>query len=87
MNQLSRVVLVTVCFFCCVVNVFADTVNLNSSNYRDLMQLKGVGQQKAEAIVAYRKHHGQFKSIAELKQVPGIGEHIVGMNQTQLIIK
>jgi len=36
--------------------------------------LKGIGASKAEAIVAYRKSNGNFKTLTDLKKVPGIGE-------------
>lgn len=52
-----------------------ETVNINKANAATLAAyLKGVGANKAEAIVKYRKSNGNFKSLADLKEVPGIGE-------------
>ncbi len=64
----------------------ADKVNLNSADVDALMTLKGVGAKKAEAIVAWRKEHGQFKSIEQLMDVKGIGESIFETNKSRLSI-
>jgi competence protein ComEA len=40
------------------------------------MSLPGIGQAKAEAIVAYREEHGFFGRPEELKKVSGIGDGI-----------
>ena len=64
----------------------ADKVNLNSADVDTLMTLKGVGAKKAEAIVAWRKEHGQFKSIEQLMDVKGLGESIFETNTSRLSI-
>lgn len=46
-------------------------VNLNKASAKDLMQVKGMNASKARAIVAYRKKHGDFKSIDDLNNVKG----------------
>lgn len=52
-----------------------ETVNINRANAATLAAyLKGVGANKAEAIVKYRKANGKFGSIEDLKNVPGIGD-------------
>ena len=52
-----------------------ETVNINRASAETLAAyLKGVGANKAEAIVKYRKANGKFKSISDLNDVPGIGE-------------
>ena len=52
-----------------------ETVNINKANAATLAAyLKGVGVNKAEAIVKYRKSNGSFKSAADIKNVPGIGD-------------
>ena len=52
-----------------------ETVNINKANAETLAAyLKGVGPNKAEAIVKYRKANGTFKSVDDLKNVPGIGD-------------
>lgn len=48
-----------------------DKVNVNKANAKDLAKVKGVTLSKAKAIVAYRKKHGDFKSLDDLKEVKG----------------
>lgn len=46
-------------------------VNLNKATAKELMKVKGLNAPKARAIVAYRKKHGDFKSMDELMKVKG----------------
>ncbi len=50
----------------------SSKVNLNSATAKDLMKVKGVNAAKARAIVAYRKKHGDFKTIDDLSKVKGL---------------
>lgn len=56
--------------------IFAEMVNINKADVATLDTLDGIGEKKAEAIVAYRTEHGEFKSLEEIKEVPGIGDGI-----------
>lgn len=49
-------------------------INLNTADAGQLSTLSGIGQSKAEAIVAYREAHGDFASIEEIMNVEGIKE-------------
>ncbi|MBU1568605.1 MAG: ComEA family DNA-binding protein [Proteobacteria bacterium] len=49
-------------------------VNINTADKELLTLLPGIGPVTAEAILAYRKDNGNFKSIDELTKVKGIGE-------------
>lgn len=51
-------------------------VNINTASVTELMTLPGVGQSKAEAIVAYREEHGAFLAIEEVMNVTGIKEGV-----------
>ena len=50
----------------------ASKVNINSASVTELMQLKGIGEKKARAVVEYRESHGAFSSIEDIMKVPGI---------------
>lgn len=59
-------------------------VSLNSATIDELMQLPGIGEVKAKAIIAYREENGGFKSIEELLEVNGIGESTFNKIKDQL---
>ncbi|MFB3090857.1 MAG: ComEA family DNA-binding protein, partial [Gammaproteobacteria bacterium] len=68
--------------------LFAETVNINTADKESLMtSIKGVGETRAEAIIAYREQNGPFKSIEELAEVRGIGASIVEANMDNLSIE
>lgn len=48
-------------------------IDLNHASLAELTQLPGIGQKRAEAIVAFREAHGGFQSIAQLMKIKGIG--------------
>ena len=48
-------------------------VSLNSATVDQLDELDGVGPVTAQKILDYRKEHGGFGSVDDLKQVSGIG--------------
>lgn len=49
-------------------------ININTATESQLENLSGIGPSTAMKIVNYRKENGLFKSIDEIKNVPGIGE-------------
>lgn len=51
-------------------------VNLNSATKEQLTELNGIGDKKADQIIAYRQQNGNFKTIDDLKNVSGIGDKI-----------
>lgn len=62
-----------------------EIVHLNTATVEELVQcLVGVGQRRAEAIVAYRQRVGDFRNDDELSQVRGIGPHVLSANRTRI---
>lgn len=49
-------------------------ININTANAEELQALSGIGEVKAKLILDYRKKHGSFKSLEELKNIKGIGD-------------
>ena len=54
-------------------NAADDRININTADANGLCQIKGVGETRADAIVAYREQHGPFASIEDIQNVSGIG--------------
>ena len=51
-------------------------ININTASAEELMKLPGVGQTRADAIIAYRRREGAFTCAEDLTKVSGIGENI-----------
>ena len=49
-------------------------ININTATAEELDALSGVGPATAQKIIDYRTAHGGFKTIDEIKNVPGIGD-------------
>jgi len=49
-------------------------INLNTAGREQLLELPGIGDKLAERILAYRKSHGAFRNVEELRKVKGIGK-------------
>lgn len=53
-----------------------DRIDINTATKEELMTLSGIGESRAESILAYRQIHGAFQNIEELMNVEGIKEGI-----------
>lgn len=62
-------------------------VNLNTAQLEELCTLSGIGDAKAEAILAYRNEIGGFSSIEQLKNVTGIGESLFERIKARIYIE
>lgn len=72
MKQFNRVGMLGLMSLCFCGLALANTVNLNTADAKSLTTLKGIGDKRAEAIVAYRKQHGAFKTMDDLMGVKGM---------------
>lgn len=63
-------------------------INLNDADALTLQQqLNGIGQAKAQAIVAYREANGPFQSVDELLEIKGIGNALMERNRDRLTLE
>lgn len=51
-----------------------EKININTANQTELETLSGIGPSTALKIINYKKEHGKFNNIEEIKNVQGIGE-------------
>ena len=49
-------------------------ININTATQEELDSLPGIGPSTALKIINYRKEHGKFSKVEELKNVSGIGD-------------
>jgi len=64
----------------------AQAVNINTASKAELMSVRGIGEKRAEAIIAYRDQNGPFKSVDDLESVQGIGPAILKENRDGLTV-
>ena len=65
----------------------ATPVNINQADAAAIARsLDGIGQSKAEAIVAWREAHGPFKKADDLKHVKGIGKATIERNRAAILL-
>ena len=65
----------------------AGTININTADKETLMtEIQGIGEKRAEAIVAYRDQNGPFKSVDDLANVKGVGTAIIDKNRDTLSV-
>ena len=85
--KIVRNILLTFLLFFTGLAAAADAVDINSADAATLMKaLKGVGPDKASAIISYREQHGPFKTADQLAEVKGIGKKLVEMNREVIIV-
>ena len=49
-------------------------ININTASKEMLMELPGIGESKAESILSFREENGNFGSVEDIMNVPGIKE-------------
>lgn len=62
-------------------------IDLNHASMEELMTLPGIGQTKAEGIIAYREKTGGFSSVEEVMQVEGIKEGVFNRMKDNIKVK
>lgn len=68
--------------------IHAAQVNINTADAETLAsELSGIGQSKAEAIIAYREKYGPYRQIEDLANVKGIGMATIDKNKPKLTLE
>ena len=63
-------------------------ININTASATEIAgAMKGVGLKKADAIVAYRRTHGPFKTVEGLTAVKGVGNKTLLRNKDVIRIE
>lgn len=62
------------------------TVNLNTASKGQLTTITGIGDKKADLILAYRQQHGQFERVEDLKNITGFGDKTIAKIKDQLSV-
>ena len=57
-------------------DVSDEKININTASKEQLMQIPGIGEAKARAILAHREAEGAFSSIEDIMQVEGIKDGV-----------
>jgi competence protein ComEA len=61
-------------------------VNINTASLEQLMTLPGIGQAKAESIIAYREEQGRFETIEDIMRITGIKEGVFNRIKDKITI-
>ena len=66
----------------------AEPVNINTADVATLTaELSGVGPKLARRIVDFRERHGDFETVASLRDVRGVGEAILLKNADKIVLE
>lgn len=63
-----------------------ELIDINKASAKDLLALPGIGEAKAEAIIAYRTEHGPFSKTEDLMKISGIKEGVYNKIKNFIII-
>ncbi|MBP6885351.1 MAG: helix-hairpin-helix domain-containing protein [Bacilli bacterium] len=61
-------------------------ININYATVEQLMELSGIGETKAKAIVTYREQNGRFKKIEDIMNVSGISNALFERIKEQITV-
>ena len=65
----------------------AEKVNINTADAATIDRVMvNIGPAKAEAIVAYRKANGAFRSVEQLALVKGVGLKTIEKNRDRIVV-
>ena len=62
-------------------------ININTASREELMSLKGIGETRADDIIAFRQSNGGFKNIEDIKKIEGIKDKVFQQIEDQITVK
>ncbi|MCK5879334.1 MAG: helix-hairpin-helix domain-containing protein [Holophagae bacterium] len=62
-------------------------ININRASVDQLSTLKGIGEKKAQAIIAFRTKNGNFKKVEDVMLVKGIGQKMFDKMRKFITVK
>lgn len=65
----------------------AQKININTATADELLQLRGIGEKKAESIIEFREKQGPFKIPEDILKVPGIGTKTFEVNKERIAVE
>jgi len=65
----------------------SQKININTASADELMDLKGIGEKKAQAIVDFRENNGPFRQPEDIIKVPGIGPKTLETNKDIIVVE
>ena len=60
-----------------IIEEIAVKISINTAQTDELDVLPGIGPALADRIVVYRKEHGPFRTVEDIKKVKGIGNKLL----------
>lgn len=64
-----------------------EQIDLNTATIEQLMSLPGIGQTRANQIIAYRSAVGRFSTLEQLLEINGIGEKTLETIRPRVVVQ
>lgn len=65
----------------------AGLLDINNASREELCTLPGIGESRAESIIAYREKHGGFASIEDIMKIEGIKEGMFSKIKDRICVR
>lgn len=85
-NNLEAVPIEKITFHTKTASHSSGKININTADISELMELEGIGENKAKAIIEYREKNGKFRTPEEITNVSGIGTGIAEKNKDRITV-